>query len=116
MSVLGRRPPCTNGYSVLPTILTFIIVALAAVGWTGVQMSPQSSLAGPAPGPFAYVANNSSGQVSGIDLTTETEVLLSISCRHRLAMGTVIGFIKRLYRSLSSFIVVSVVILSKRVI
>lgn len=56
------------------TFLTFIMVAVVAVGWTGARLSASISLAGSGPGPFAYVANNSSGQVSVIDLTTEAEV------------------------------------------
>ena len=56
------------------TFLTFIMMAVVAIGSTGVQWSASPSLAGSGPGPFAYVANNSSGQVSVIDLTTEAEV------------------------------------------
>ena len=50
-----------------------VMVALAAVGWVTFQFNTNSGLAGAPAGPFAYVANLSSGQVSVIDLSTELE-------------------------------------------
>ena len=52
--------------------LAVVMVALAAVGLLAFHLNANSGLAGTAGGPFAYVANGA-GQVSVIDLSTETE-------------------------------------------
>jgi len=57
-------------------LLVLLVLAVAAVAATFVGWHTDTSLAGGSGGPFAYVANRSSGDVSVIDLASETEVAL----------------------------------------
>ena len=57
------------------TIAAAVVTALVAILLLAPFLTGGSSImAGSATGPFAYVANLNSGQVSVIDLPTETEV------------------------------------------
>ena len=64
------------------SLVPVIMVAAAAIGWVSLQSSTQPGLAGAPAGPFAYVANYSSGQVSVIDLSTEMEVTTVATTGH----------------------------------
>ena len=61
---------CLSATAIAAAVAALVAVSLLASFLTG----GSSIMAGSATGPFAYVANLSSGQVSVIDLPTETEV------------------------------------------